>query len=135
MKDYKLIFATICMVVMILALIRGCEAEHNYQNSEARIDKILTEHATERNRLESEISTYKSELLESDSIYQRVLQAYQNKPAKERIKYITKIDSFAVYTDSSATLTLNGIDSINKLSFAYQNCMVKSSIKDSIIAT
>ena len=135
MKDYKLIFATICMVVMILALVRGCENENALQISNAKIDEILTEHATERNRLEQEISSYKEHIMAADSLHRATLLAYQNKSAKERIKDITKIDSSAVTTDSNATLSLAGIDSINKLSFAYQNCVVKSAIKDSIIAT
>jgi len=61
------------------------------------------------------------------------LNGYKLKPVKERIKLITKIDTFAIPTDTGAILSLHGIDSINVLAMSYESCVVQSVVKDSII--
>ena len=61
------------------------------------------------------------------------LNGYKSKPIKERIKLITKIDTLAIPTDTSAILSLHGIDSINILAMSYESCVVQSAVKDSII--
>ena len=133
-EKYLLILLCSVSLFAIGSTIKGCKEHQENVVLNSSQDKILMEHAQVRNEYEAEINTYKKELIEQDSFYQNELAAYKNKPAKWRIKEVLKIDSNANITDSSATLTLNGIDSINNLSFAYQNCMVKSAIKDSIIS-
>ena len=61
------------------------------------------------------------------------LNGYKLKPIKERIKLITKIDTFAIPTDTGAILSMHGIDSINVLAMSYASCVIQSVVKDSII--
>ena len=61
------------------------------------------------------------------------LNTYSKLPAKQRIKLITLIDTFAIPTDTGAILSLFGVDSINTLAMSYQSCVVQSEIKDTII--
>jgi hypothetical protein len=61
------------------------------------------------------------------------LNKYTKLPAKERIKLITLIDTFAIPTDTGAILSLFGVDSINKLAISYESCVIQSATKDTII--
>lgn len=130
---YKDLVILLCCFVCVLLVIEKC-------NSDKKHNAVATE-------LENEIANLSADnMLILDSVYllneelelerlalPKRLNEYSKLPTKERIKLITKIDSFAIPTDTGAILSLHGVDSVNKLTLHYQSCVVQSGIKDTII--
>jgi len=130
---YKDFVILLCCFVCVLLVIEKC-------NSDKKHNAVATE-------LENEIANLSADnMLILDSVYllneelelerlalPKRLNEYSKLPTKERIKLITKIDSFAIPTDTGAILSLHGVDSVNKLTLHYQSCVVQSGIKDTII--
>ena len=130
---YKDLVILLCCFVCVLLVIEKCNTDKK--------------HNTETTDLENEIANLSADnMLILDSVYllneelelerlalPKRLNEYSKLPQTERIKLITKIDSFAIPTDTGAILSLHGVDSVNKLTLHYQSCVVQSAIKDTTI--
>ena len=130
---YKDLVILLCCFVCVLLVIEKCNSDKK--------------HNTETTDLENEIANLSADnMLILDSVYllneelelerlalPKRLNEYSKLPQTERIKLITKIDSFAIPTDTGAILSLHGVDSVNKLTLHYQSCVIQSGIKDTII--
>ena len=60
---------------------------------------------------------------------------WKKTPIKERIKYVSLIDSSSTITDSTVCFTISGVDSINALAVNLKYCIQENVIKDGIITT
>jgi hypothetical protein len=130
-KDY-----VIALLVAVILLLGYCLKKESGKNV------VLS------NDFANELAVYKSDLtylndsitalygLKSrvDTVYKERLASYKGKPVKERIQIAKQFDSTATATDSSITFGINGVDSINKISFAYERSQSQLALSDSIIS-
>lgn len=132
MKYQDLAFLLV-VCVLILSVIKGCEANKELERVNESFNRLYKENAGLHADYNDTLLALHSDLMLLEMQLEDSVLKYKSKPAKERVKYILRIDTLAQVTDSSATLSLQGIDSINVLALSYQNCMAKSAVKDTII--
>lgn len=132
MKYQDLAFLLV-VCVLILSVIKGCEANKELERVNKSFNTLYEENAGLHADYNDTLLALHSDLMLLEMQLEDSINKYKSKPAKERVKYILRIDTLAQVTDSSATLSLQGIDSINVLALSYQNCMAKSAVKDTII--
>lgn len=130
---YKDLVVILLAAFIVLLVVDRCNYEKKHAESDAKKDNVIAELEADRMLRMDTIDVLKEQLqIERDALPKR-LKEYSKLPTKERIKLITKVDSFAIPTDTGAILSLHGVDSVNKLTIHYQSCMVQSGIKDTII--
>lgn len=132
MKYQDLAFLLV-VCVLILSVIKGCEANKELERVNESFNNLYEENAGLHADYNDTLLALHSDLMLLEMQLEDSINKYKSKPAKERVKYILRIDTLAQVTDSSATLSLQGIDSINVLAMSYQNCMAKSAVKDTTI--
>jgi len=132
MKYQDLAFLLV-VCVLILSVIKGCEANKELERVNESFNNLYEENAGLHADYNDTLIALHSDLMLLEMQLEDSILKYKNKPAKQRVKYILRIDTLAQVTDSSATLSMQGIDSINVLAMSYQNCMDKSAVKDTII--
>ena len=132
MKYQDLAFLLV-VCVLILSVIKGCEANKELERVNESFNNLYEENAGLHADYNDTLIALHSDLMLLEMQLEDSILKYKNKPAKQRVKYILRIDTLAQVTDSSATLSVQGIDSINVLAMSYQNCMDKSAVKDTII--
>ena len=132
MKYQDLAFLLV-VCVLILSVIKGCESNKELDRVNESFNNLYEENAGLHADYNDTLLALHSDLMLLEMQLEDSVSKYKSKPAKERVKYILRIDTLAKVTDSSATLSLQGVDSINVLAMSYQNCMAKSAVKDTII--
>lgn len=132
MKYQDLAFLLV-VCVLILSVIKGCEANKELERVNESFNRLYKENAGLHADYNDTLLALHSDLMLLEMQLDDSVLKYKSKPAKERVKYILRIDTLAQVTDSSATLSLQGVDSINVLAMSYQNCITKSAVKDTII--
>ena len=132
---YKDFVILLCCFACCLLVIERCNTDKKHNALITELDNDLANLDYDRMALLDSVDALNIAIAGQQSTYENKLKEYTSKPQKERIKLITLIDSFAIPTDTGAILSMHGVDSVNKLSFAYQNCEIKSALKDTLIAT
>lgn len=130
MKDILFAVAVVIIIGLIFKLVaREKEYKQAVGLDSSHIGKLIDE----KENLRAQLMELSKQMDYLDIEHQQELKQYANKPVKERIKLITKIDSFAIPTDTGAILSLHGVDSINKLALQYVHCKTENVLRDSII--
>lgn len=132
-STYKnFVFALISLALMS-SVVYTCNIKHKFAASDTVKDNLMARLEVERMLALDSVDVLNEQLqIEREALPKR-LSEYSKLPTKERIKWITKIDTLVVITDTSATLSIAGVDSVNKLTIHYHSCMVQSAIKDTVI--
>lgn len=129
-KDLVLILMAIGMVLLVIG---HCNSNREHSAQVTDYGNVMAELEADRLIILDSVDVLNEQLqIEREALPKR-LNEYSKLPSKERIKWITKIDTLVVITDTSATLSIAGVDSVNKLTIHYKSCMVQSSIKDTTI--
>ena len=129
-KNWVLILVS---VALFASVVDRCNESHKHAAQVTEYDNTIAELEADKLLILDSVDVLKEQLqIERDALPKR-LKEYSKLPVKERIKLITKVDSFAIPTDTGAILSLHGVDSVNKLAIHYQSCMVQSATKDTII--
>lgn len=130
---YKDLVIILMAIGMVLLIIGHCNSNKQHAEQVTEYDNTIAELEADRLLILDSVDVLNS-TLEAERIgLTKRLNDYTKLPTKERIKLITKVDSFAIPTDTGAILSLHGVDSINKLTIHYQSCVVQSAIKDTLI--
>lgn len=132
-STYKDLVIFIMAIGMVLLVIGHCNSNREHSSQVTEYDNVIADLEAERMLILDSVDVLNEQLkIERDGLPKR-LNEYSNLPDKERIKLITKVDTLVIITDTSACLSVAGVDSVNKLTIHYQSCMVQSGIKDTII--
>lgn len=130
---YKDLVVILLAAFIVLLVVDRCNYEKKHAESDAKKDNVIADLDADRMLILDSVDVLNEQLqLEREALPKR-LNEYSKFPTKERIKLITKVDSFAIPTDTGAILSLHGVDSVNRLAIHYQSCVVQSAIKDTII--
>ena len=132
---YKELVVVFVAIFLLASVVDRCNSDKKHNALITELDNDLANLDYARMTLLDSVDALNIAIASQQSAYENKLKEYTSKPQKERIKLITLIDSFAIPTDTGAILSMFGVDSVNKLSFAYQNCEIKSALKDTLIAT
>ena len=130
---YKDLVVLLLAAFIVLLVVDRSNSDKKHAESYTNKDNVIAELEADRMFRMDSIDALKEQLEAERMALTNRLNGYNSLPVKERIKLITKIDTLVVVTDTSATLSIAGIDSINKLTIHYESCMAQSLIKDTII--
>lgn len=130
-KNWVLILVS---VALFASVVDRCNESHKHAAQVTEYDNTIAELEADRLLILDSVDVLHATLEAERIALTKRLNGYNMLPVKERIKLITKVDSFAIPTDTGAILSLHGVDSVNKLTIHYQSCMVQSGIKDTIIS-
>ena len=130
-KDFVILLMAIGMVLLVVG---HCNTNKKQVAQLNEYDNLVADLETDRLLYLDSIDLLNQSIEAERLALTNRLNGYTKLPTKERIKLITNIDTLVVITDTSACLSIAGIDSVNKLTFHYQSCMIQSEIKDSIIS-
>lgn len=135
-------FNTFILVMCMVVLFMLCSEHCNMNKERLYFTNEINSLMRERTDLLDSIAALEMDRVNLKGQKKKEVIRYIQLPAKERIKLVHVIDSNATLTDSSATLTLAGIDSINKLQIHYKytlldlaKCDSISALKSNIIAS
>lgn len=129
-KDIVILLVTIGMALLVVG---HCNENKKHTEQVTEYDNLVADLEADKMLFLDSVDILNEQLqIEREALPKR-LNEYSMLLTKERIKLITKIDTLVVVTDTSATLSIHGIDSVNKLTIHYQSCMVQSGIKDTLI--
>lgn len=130
---YKDLAVILLAAIIVMLVIGRCNNDHKHAAQVTEYDNLVSDLEADRLLILDSVDVLNEQLqIEREALPKR-LNEYSQLPTKERIKLITKVDSFAIPTDTGAILSLHGVDSVNKLTIHYQSCMVQSATKDTII--
>ena len=130
---YKDLVVLLLAAFIVLLVVDRCNSDKKHAESYTNKDNVIAELEADRMFRMDSIDALKEQLEAERMALTNRLNGYNSLPVKERVKLITKIDTLVVITDTSVTLSIAGIDSINKLTIHYESCMAQSLIKDTII--
>ena len=130
---YKDFVILLCYFACTLLVIERCNADKKHNAFATELENEIANLSADNMLILDSVYLLNEQLqIERDALPKR-LNEYSKLPTKERIKLITKIDSFAIPTDTGAILSMHGVDSVNKLTLHYQSCVIQSGLKDTII--
>lgn len=129
-KNWVLILVS---VALFASVVDRCNESHKHAAQVTEYDNTIAELEADRLLILDSVDVLNATLEAERIALTKRLNDYTKLPTKERIKLITKVDSFAIPTDTGAILSIMGVDSVNKLTIHYQSCVVQSEIKDTII--
>ena len=129
-KNWVLILVS---VALFASVVDRCNESHKHAAQTTEYDNLVADLEADRLLILDSVDVLNATLEAERMALTKRLNDYTKLPTKERIKLITKIDTLVVITDTSACLSIAGVDSVNKLKIHYQSCIVQSEIKDSII--
>lgn len=130
---YKDFVILLCCFACCLLVIERCNTDKKHNAFATELENEIANLSADNMLILDSVYLLNEALeLERDALPKRLTE-YSKLPTKERIKWIAKIDSFAIPTDNGAILSMHGVDSVNKLTLHYQSCVVQSGIKDTII--
>lgn len=130
---YKDLVIFIMAIGMVLLVIGHCNSKRQHSAQVTEYDNTIADLEADRLLILDSVDILNATLEAERIALTKRLDGYKLLPTKERIKLITKIDTLVVITDTSATLSIAGVDSVNKLTIHYKSCVVQSEIKDTII--
>lgn len=129
-KNWVLVLVS---VALFASVVDRCNDSHKHAAQVTEYDNVIADLEADRLLILDSVDVLNEQLqIEREALPKR-LNEYSKLPVKERIKLITKIDTLVVITDTSACLSIAGVDSVNKLTIHYQSCVVQSAIKDTLI--
>jgi hypothetical protein len=129
---YKDLVVILLAAIIVMLVISRCNNDHKHAAQVTEYDNLVADLEADRLLILDSVDVLNEQLqIEREALPKR-LNEYSQLPTKERIKLITKVDTLVVITDTSACLSIAGVDSVNKLTIHYQSCMFQSAIKDSI---
>lgn len=132
-STYKDVVILLMAIGMALLVIGHCNENQKHTQQVTEYDNLVAELEADRLLALDSVDLLNEALkTEKDALPLR-LKEYSSLPVMERIKVVTRIDSFAIPTDTGAILSMRGVDSVNKLTIHYQSCVVQSAIKDTLI--
>lgn len=130
---YKDLVIILMAIGMVLLVIGHCNSNIQHAAQFTEYDNTIADLEADMLLILDSVDVLHATLEAERIALTKRLNDYSKLPTKERIKLITKVDSFAIPTDTGAILSLHGVDSVNKLTLHYQSCMFQSTIKDTII--
>ena len=130
-KNWVLILVS---VALFASVVDRCNESHKHAAQVTEYDNLVADLEADRLLILDSVDVLNATLEAERIALTKRLNDYTKLPTKERIKLISKVDSFAIPTDTGAILSLHGVDSVNKLTLHYQSCVLQSEIKDTIIA-
>ena len=129
-KNWVLILVS---VALFASVVDRCNENHKHAAQVTEYDNLVADLEADRMLILDSVDVLNATLEAERIALTKRLNDYSKLPTKERIKLITKIDTLVVITDTSACLSIAGVDSVNKLTIHYESCMVQSATKDTII--
>lgn len=129
-KNWVLILVS---VALFASVVDRCNESHKHAAQVTEYDNTISELEADRLLILDSVNVLNATLEAERIALTKRLNDYSKLPTKERIKLISKVDSFAIPTDTGAILSMRGVDSVNKLTIHFQSCVVQSEIKDTII--
>jgi hypothetical protein len=129
---YKDIFVMMLTAFIALLVIDRCNHDKIHYAEVTTLDNKIAIIEVERLLILDSVDVLNETIQAERMALTNRLNGYKLKPIKERIKLITRIDSFALPTDTGAILSLYGVDSVNVLAMAYESCIMQSAVKDTI---
>lgn len=129
-KNWVLILVS---VALFASVVDRCNESHKHAAQVTEYDNNIAKLEADRLLILDSVDVLNATLEAERIALTKRLNGYNMLPVKERIKEITKVDTFAIPTDTGAILSLHGVDSVNKLAIHYQSCIVQSATKDTII--
>ena len=130
-KNWVLILVS---VALFASVVDRCNESHKHAAQVTEYDNLIADLEADRLLILDSVDVLNATLEAERIALTKRLNDYSKLPTKERIKLITKIDTLVVITDTSACLSIAGVDSVNKLTLHYQSCVFQSSTKDTIIS-
>lgn len=119
--------------VIVILLFRFNDLSNHAAMVESDFVNEQAMHQANTMMFEEQLGLYEDSIDLLNELKQTEVVKWKTLPAKERIKYVSLIDSNSVVTDSTVCFTISGVDSINALSLGYKYCTLESTVKDSII--
>lgn len=129
-KNWVLILVS---VALFASVVDRCNDRHKHAAQVTEYDNVIADLEADRLLILDSVDVLNEQLQVEREALPKRLNEYSKLPVKERIKLITKVDTLVVITDTSACLSIAGVDSVNKLTIHYQSCVVQSATKDTII--
>lgn len=130
---YKDLVVILLAAFIVLLVVGRCNSDKQHAAQVTEYDNLVADLEADRLLALDSVDLLKEALkTERDALTLR-LKEYSSLPVRDRIKIVTRIDSFAIPTDTGAILSMRGVDSVNKLTIHYQSCMAQSARKDTII--
>lgn len=133
-ERYLSTFLFIAALIIIATTMRGCQVNRDLQALESSYSNDVASLEADRLFLLDSVDALNAKLKSVEAKRTTEIQAYTKLSRPEKNKRILGLDSTAVITDSSATISNNGIDSINKLVISYQVELEASKLKYTIIS-
>ena len=124
----------IAALIIIATTMRGCQVNKDLRSLESSYNNDVANLEADRLFLLDSVDALKDKLQLVEAKRATEIQSYTKLSRPEKNKRILGLDSTAVITDSSATISNNGIDSINKLVISYQVELEATKLKDTIIS-
>ncbi len=129
-KNWVLILVS---VALFASVVDRCNDRYKHAAQVTEYDNVIADLEADRLLILDSVDVLNEQLQVEREALPKRLNEYSKLPVKERIKLITKVDTLVVITDTSACLSIAGVDSVNKLTIHYQSCVVQSATKDTII--
>lgn len=130
---YKDLVVILLAAFIVLLVVDRCNSDKKHAAQVTEYDNLVADLEADRLLILDSVDVLNTTLESERIALTKRLNDYSKLPTKERIKLITKIDTLVVITDTSACLSIAGVDSVNKLTLHYQSCVVQSATKDTII--
>jgi len=130
---YKDLVVILLAAIIVMLVISRCNNDHKHAAQVTEYDNTIADLKADRLLILDSVDVLNATLESERIALTKRLNDYTKLPTKERIKLITKVDTLVVITDTSACLSIAGVDSVNKLTLHYQSCMFQSATKDTII--
>jgi len=130
---YKDLVILLLLGVIIILLFRFNGLNNHLAMLESDLVNEQAMHEADTKLFKQDLQAYQDSIGEIKSKKSKEVIKWKQTPPKERIKYVSLIDSKSTITDSTVCFTIEGVDSINALAVGYRYCLLESSFKDSII--
>jgi cell division protein FtsB len=138
----RVAFQVLLVAIILLLCFMLWQQEHTIHQTESVWLRQVKEYAaknailkTDNNRQRSHIDTLKQERNSLKSELNATLADYRKLAAADKIRLVQNVDSNArMLNDSTATVSIEVIDSFNVLNYSYQVKTRELAIADSIIA-
>lgn len=130
---YKDLILLLLLGVIVILLFRFNDLSNHAAMVESDFVNEQAMHQANTMMFEEQLGLYEDSIDALNELKQTEVVKWKTLPAKERIKYVSLIDSNSTVTDSTVCFTIQGVDSINALSIGYKYCILESTVKDSII--
>jgi hypothetical protein len=132
---YKDLTILLLLGVIVILLFRFNDLNNHSAMLESDFVNEQAMHDADVEMFEEQIGLYEDSLEALKIRKAKEAIKWKKTPIKERIKYVSLIDSNSIVTDSTVCFTISGVDSINALAVNLKYCIQENVIKDGIITT